>query len=153
MSLLAQMPSDLLLRGFFPHSGSRSLCAALIHVPRAHTGVGSSPASVKRRPHSSQLSHSSLPCVSSQLSLWCSCSLLVGAEPLRYENTGTSGELPWGSARVLCDLRDHILMEMRGPHPEQDAWLLGGGGTGPPSQSRMAGCSRGQVAPLASCGF
>lgn len=59
------------------------------------------------------------------------------------------GEAP----ELLCDLGDHILMEMRGPHPEQDAWLSGGGGTGPPSQSRVAGCSLGQVAPLASYGF
>lgn len=52
------------------------------------------------------------------------------------------GEAP----ELLCDLGDHVLMEMRGPHPEQDAWLLRVGGTGPPSQSKVAGYSLGQVA-------
>lgn len=50
------------------------------------------------------------------------------------------GEAP----ELLCDLGDHILMEMREPHPEQDAWLLRVGGTGPPSQSKVAGYSLGR---------
>lgn len=48
-------------------------------VCHVHTRVGELTSKCEAKVPFFSVSHNPLPCVSSQLSLWCSCSLLVGA--------------------------------------------------------------------------